>query len=236
MNAELSKIRKNKGLEENVNGNITKINPDNLLERIVNLNTNMSSLYSINHNPNAKIEDYIEKIINNIYLILDMFNDMGIYPDYFYDVIVKINIEYRNLVSDGKIRGNYSLYHVAGFPFKISKMIETGLSNRKYQINLTENKDISECFVEMVSFFQKYNLPYNVKTLEMCQQMFGDIYYNINNIINNTLNNSDYISDDIECLSRLLFEYISFFVAIGVNPKPYLDEYIEKQSELGKSK
>ena len=236
MNAELSKIRKNKNLDELMSGEVVKIDPDLLLDKIYKLNINMTHLYNINNNPEAKIDEYVEKIISNIYLILDMFNDMGIYPDYFYDVIVKMNIEYRNLVTDGKIRGNYGLYQLVNFSAKISQLIKEGLLFGKHQIDPVNSKDIGECFVEMISFFQKYNMSYNNKSIEACQLAFKDIYYNVNNIINNTLNNSDFTFVDIECMARLLFEYISFFAAIGINPKPYLDEYIERESKNKKSK
>ena len=43
--------------------------------------------------------------------------------------------------------------------------------------------------------------------------------------------NGDDIYDDIEYLSRLLFEYMSFFVSMGIYPKDYLDAYIEEQEK-----
>ena len=42
-------------------------------------------------------------------------------------------------------------------------------------------------------------------------------------------NVSDYVYSDVECMTQLLFEYLSFFVEIGVNPKEYLDELIEEK-------
>ena len=55
-----------------------------------------------------------------------------------------MNIEYRNLVSDGNIRGNYGLYQMNNFSAKISQLIKDGLDNDKYQLYLTKSKDISE--------------------------------------------------------------------------------------------
>ena len=236
MNAELMKIRKSRNLDEIISDKPIKIDPDILLDKIYGLNINMTYLYNINNSAEADINMYIEKITNNIYLILDLFNDMNIYPDYFYNIIVNINMEYRNLVSDGKIRGDYGLYETVNFSAKISKMIKEGLNNKNYLLNSSNIKDISEYFFEMIKFFQRYNMSYNNKTIDTCRLAFKDIYYNVTNIINNTLNNSDFIFVDIECLARLLFEYISFFVAIGVNPKEYLDELIDRQSLNTKSK
>ena len=236
MNKELIQIRKNMDLDIEINNEPIKIDPDILIEKIYALNTNMAYLYNANRNSSSTIDIYIEKIVKNIYLILDMFNDMGIYPDYFYDIIFKMNTEYRNLVRDGKIRGNYGLYEMVNFSAKISELIKEGLENKKYQIDEKNSKDISERFLEMISFFQRYNMKYNNNSIESCKEAFKDIYYNVTNIINNTLINSDYIFVDIECMARLLFEYLSFFAAIGVNPKTYLDNYIEKQRKVGKHK
>ena len=233
MNAELKRIRQNKDLDEIIHGKPNKIDPDILTNKIYMLNTNMTDLYNSSKLSDS-VELYIEKFTENIYLVLEMFNDMGVYPDYFYDIIVKMNIVYRNLVMDGKIRGNYELYKIVDFSSKISQMIKEGLNDKRYQYNAAMSKDISEYYVEMISFFERFNLPYKNSTIEDYKRIFEDIYYNINNITNKTLN-SDFIFLDIECLSRLLFEYISFFAAIGVNPKKYLDEYIEKE-KLPKTK
>ena len=229
MNAELMKIRKNRNLDEVISDEPVKIDPDALLDKVYGLNINMTYLYNINNSPLADINMYIEKITNNIYLILDMFNDMNIYPDYFYNIIVKINMEYYNLISSGEIHDNYDLYEMVNFSAKISRMIKEGLNNKNYLISSNNTKDIGECFLEMIRFFQKYHMSYNNNSIEACKSAFKDIYYNTNNIINNTLNNSDFIFVDIECLARLLFEYISFFVVIGVNPKEYLDERINQE-------
>ena len=236
MNAELMTMRKKRNLSEVMDHDPVRLDPDDIIDRIYLLNTNMSHLYVINHKEGASIDTYIEELIKNIYLILDIFNDMGIYPDYFYNIIVKINMEYRNLVFDGKIRGNYGLYQMVDFSSKISKLIKEGLEKKEYQLDISKSKDIGECFLEMISFFERYNMTYNNHTVENCAAMFDDIYYNINNIINNTLSNSDFLFVDIECLTRILFEYISFFVAIGVNPKKYLDEYIENENTKGKKR
>lgn len=235
MNKEIARIRKNRNLDEIMYDEPVKIDPDVLLDKIYALNINMSYLYSINDSKEADVNMYIDKITDNIYLILEIFNDMNIYPDYFYDIIVDINKEYRDLVPDGKIQGNYEVYNRVDFSAKISQLIKEGLNSKKYQIN-QNNNDISKYYLDMVNFFQENHMPYDNTSLTACQNVFNEIYYNINNIINNTLNNSDFIFVDIECLARLLFEYISFFAAIGVNPKKYLEECIDYHTEDRKMK
>lgn len=235
MNAELVKIRKNKELKIQANGEIKEINPDDILSRIYSLNNNMGQLFNNNSNPNMRIEDYIEKIVENIYIVLDTFSEMGIYPDYFYDIYFKVNEEYRNLASQGIVDGRVGLYKIPGFPAQISYMMENGLKNNNYLLNPKRIKSIGEYYNEMVEFLHKYYLPCEVTTVDMCREMFTDIHNSVDSCINN-LNISSYISDDIEELSRLLFEYIRFFGAIGINPQKYLDEEIERQKDLGKSK
>ena len=236
MNAELVRIRKNNESKIQTVGNISKINPNHLSNIIVSLNANMAYLYNINNNPNVSIDDYINKIISNIYIILEAFNEMDIYPDYFYNVFFMVNEEYRSLASQGRINGKEDLYNFSEFRGKISYMMEKGLQNGNYKLTSTRVRDIGEYYDEMVDFLHKYYLPCEVMTVEMCKEMFTYIYNDVNSCINNNLSNSPYISDDVECLSRLLFDYIQFFAAIGINPKEYLDKYIMEQKEVGKSK
>ena len=78
------------------------------------------------------------------------------------------------------------------------------------------------------ALFQKYDLPYNVTDTSSYKKIFGDIAVNLNNITDALLN-SDSDFEDIEYMCRMLYEYISLFVVIGVNPKKYLDDYIEEK-------
>ena len=232
MNAEIAKIRKSRNYDEIINGEPTRINDDRLTEMIYELNRNFSYLYTMENNNEIDIEDFINRFTSSIYLILNMFNEMGIYPDYFYDEVFKMNIEYKKLIqNNNSIRGNYRLFNEINLSARVSEAIKNGLEKKYYRIQAYKRKDINDAFLEMIGFFQAFNIPYNIKTEEQCKKVFNDIKFNHINIIE-TLLNSDFIFVDIECLARLLFEYMTFFVSIGVYPKKYLDEYIDSVGHI----
>ena len=108
---------------------------------------------------------------------------------------------------------------------KVNKMIEKGLNNGYYRIQAYPRKDISDAFLELSAFFEGFNIPHNTTNKSDINKIFGDIQNNVTNIMYRFYASDDII-DDVEYLSRLLFEYLSFFVAVGINPKEYLDEQI----------
>ena len=65
--------------------------------------------------------------------------------------------------------------------------------------------------------------------MSVLSKIFDDISFN-HTILSNSLLNSDSIDEDVMYMCRLLYEYVSFFVAIGLNPKKLLDEYIAKEA------
>lgn len=235
MNAEIAKIRKIRNYDEIFEYEPKRIKQDRLDQMIYELNSNMATLYSIRNDDNVKVETYINQIIANIYIILNMFNEMGVYPDYFYDEIVNMNKEYKKTISGDKtIRGNYRLFNESNLAGKIASTIRKGLKNGHYRYQAYQKKSIDEAFLEMVSFFQAFEIPFNNPTIENCRKVFNEVHFNHLNIVEELYNN-DQLFEDVESLTRLLFEYIAFFVSIGVYPKEYLDNYIDAV-EKGKHK
>ena len=230
MNAEMSKIRKLRNYNEVIKRDYSRIKDDRMNEIIIQLNTNMSELYQMKNNENIDINDFAKLFIANIYIVLNAFNEMGVYPDYFYDEIVKMNVEYRKIVeNNNNIRGNYRLFNEINLSARLSEAMQRGLKNGYHHIQAYQTKDINDAFVEMIGLFQAFNIPYNISTTERCLKVFNEIYFNHTNIIEH-LQISDYDSDDVECFSRLLFEYLTFFVSVGINPKELLDKYIEEHA------
>ena len=235
MNIEMAKIRRTRNYDEIINGEPTRIKTNRLCEMAYELNCNYKGLISSISNNDIKIDDFVNIFTINTYIVLSMFNEMGVYPDYFYDQIVKMNIDYKKIAhKDNGIRGNYHLFKETNLANRVSEDIDRGLKNGYYRLQAYKNKDINDAFLEMLGFFQTFNIPYNICTKEQCKKVFKDIQFNQTFILESLLN-SDYLSDDIECLSRLLFEYISFFVSMGIYPKEHLDKYIES-FEKGKHK
>ena len=230
MNAEIKRIRKERGETEKINYEPKKIEDDRLIELVHDLNVNITDLYNMKKEP-MNIDAFIEKFIANIYIIIDTFNEMGVYPDYFYDEILKMNIDYKKLIKNNNdLRGNYRLFNEIDLSAGVAEYIRKGLDNGRHHFQAYQEKTIDDAFLEMLGFFQKYEIPYNQPTEEYCKKICSDIAFNHANIIEE-LTNSDYLFVDIECLSRLLFEYISFFVAMGIYPKKYLDEYIDTKEK-----
>ena len=232
MNKEMAKIRKTRNYDEIINSEPVRIKTNRLCEMAYELNINYKELYECVRNNKIDINQFVNVFTANIYIVLNMFNEMGVYPDYFYDQIVKMNVDYKKIVhKDNGIRGNYRLFNETNLSNRVSEDIDLGLKNGYYRIQAYKKKDIDEAFLEMLSFFQSFNIPYNICTEEQCKKVFKDIQFNQAYILESLLN-SDYLSDDIECLSRLLFEYISFFVSMGIYPKKYLDEYIDSVANV----
>ena len=235
MNIEVIRIRNDRGDSIQVDGNIKRLDSNDLLDRVCNLNKSMDNFSNLNGNPEATIDDYAKHAAEIISLVLGMFSEMGIYPDYFYDIYFRINDDFRSLQSAGEVGGDKDLYDVPGYRFRISKLMENGVNNGNYKLNPTKVKGISDYYNKMVAFSQKHYMPCNVNTIEMCREMLLDIKTRCENCIN-SLGTSPYVSDDIEKLTIILFEVISFFAAIGVNPKEYLDVELEKLDEKHNSK
>ena len=227
MNAELAKIRKSRNYDEIISGEPKRISDDRLNEMVIELNRNLSDLYMMECNNEIDIDEFINRLTANIYLILSMFNEMGVYPDYFYDEIFKMNVEYKRLIQNNNaIRGNYRLFKEINLSARVAEGIKNGLEKGYYRIQSYQKKNLNDAFLEMIGFFQAFNMPYNIRTVEQCKKVFNDIKFNHINIIESLLN-SDFIFEDIECLARLLFEYMTFFASMGVYPKQYIDNYID---------
>lgn len=240
MNEEVSKIRELSGIPNDNNKGYSRISDEVMLEYIEAMNVNMSYLYYYSHKNEGEydINEYVDNIIDNIYIILNIFNEMNVYPGYFFRKIFEMNEKYfarkRESKNEGKIdirlRGDYKFFNETKLSAWVASEIKKGLVDGYYQEKKYPNTNISDAFLEVLALFQQYDIPYKITTKEEYRRAFSDIslnYYNINNELLNS--NFDFV--DVECLCRLLFEYVSFFVAIGINPKKYLDKYIEEKGK-----
>ena len=244
MNEELAKIRELNGQPEVITGKPERIDDKRMTDLLYHLNENMNFLYSVNNSQEYNEQEFVEKIIDNMYTILSMLNEMNVYPGFFFRKVFEMNskyierkIEYENI--DGyirdknKIRGNYTFFNDTHLSAWVSGEIRTGLNNGYYRVQAYPKTNISDAFLEILALFQKYDIPYKISTKEHCNKVFSDIYMNYSNNIN-ALSNSSLIQEDIEYLCRILYDYISFFVSIGINPKKYLDKYIETKGSVKK--
>lgn len=225
MNSEVAMIRVSRNQSEEMRYNADALTQNRISEIVFNLNAHMGYLYYKQYKNEIDIADFVRVFVESIYDVLDVFIEIGVYPDFFYNEIVQMNIDYQKIV---KGNGN-NLFKNTNLSALAISDIRRGVTNKYYRIQALPKKDFNDAFLEMISLFEKYRIPYNIRTEEQCKKVFNDIYYNLSTIVWQ-LANSDDIFDIIGCLSRLLFEYMTFFVSLGINPKEYIDELIEQKA------
>lgn len=235
MNNEISRMRKNRDESEAFSQKPERLDEKYMLDMVYQLNSNFSDIHSMNISGKIDTDEVAKKVTENIYIVLNMFDKMGVYPDYFYDEIFKTNVEYKNMSDKSvcSLRENFQLYKNYHISARVSKAMKNGLEKGYYHIQAYPKKDINDSFLEMVTFFEAFNIPYNINTPEQCKNTFNEINYNHVGIVTDLIN-SDYIFEDVEYLSRLLFEYMSFLVSLGIHPKEYLDNLIDENQDVKK--
>ena len=247
MNEEFARIREIEGEEEISRKVYRRLEEQERLEYLKHLNNNMADLYRANLEPKYDENEFINKLIDNIYTILKMFDTMNVYPGFFFRKIYEMNDKYyeriseRNIIRDSAsgdytvkivdgMRGDYKFFKETNLTLWASREIKEGLKEGYSKPDKYPKTNISDAFTEIVNLFKKYGIQYQFKTKEECQKAFSEISINYSNISYSFLT-SMFFDDDIQFLCRLLYEYIAFFVSIGVNPKKYLDDYIEQMSK-----
>lgn len=233
MNAELARIRELMGNDERFDYKPRPLNEDQRSVMAKDLNIIMYELYSSMANGSVDISTFAIKFARCIYLILMAFNEMGIYPDYFYNQIVRIWMQYRlKMDYANRLLKNYQKIKKSRLPLIQSSEIKAGIVNKKYFYNPDGVLNVSKVYYDMIDSFDAFNISHYTPqsiTKEQIAKAFSDIRFNCMNIMTNPLNGDGVINmiDDIELLSSLLFEYISFFAFLGIDPTDYLDLHIQ---------
>ena len=237
MNAEISKLRKSRNYDVEMDIEPTRIKPDRLDEMIFQLNSNMRELYNTIRDPynvDIDLKLFTNRLIENIYIILNGFNEMGVYPDYFYDELVKLKIEKDKLISGNKnAEENYKLRKEIEetIQLKTAKIMENGMNNKYYHFKAYQEKNIDDNYDELVKYYQALNLPYGVSSKESVIKNFTRIFIEQVNATEKLLNTYS-IHQDIYCFTQLLISYMSFFAAIGIRPKNELNSCIESVDNI----
>ena len=240
MNEELLIIRDINGYDGDIN-RCRRLDEESSLLYHYKLNYNMAQLFFLNQKTDYDEKKFVHIFIENIYYILSMFNEMNVFPGYFFRKAFEMNAKYyerrkdfadmpNDIRTKNGIRGDYKFYRDTHLSVWIGKEIEKGIENGYYHVQAYPKTNLSDAFLEILALFQKYDFTYKVATKEDCKKVFSDINYNYMTLSDELLN-SDTLEEDIEYMSRMLFDHISFFVAIGVNPKKFLDDYLENEAE-----
>lgn len=231
MNTEMAKIRETMGLDEKINDDPKRLSGDELILRTRELNMNLTRLYFKDMKNEATLDDYVNAFIKNIYIVLEIFNEMNIYPDYFFDQTFLYNIEFQKFAKNNPELEKSQLKKLFYPGNNYYTKLREGVEKKYNKIQSMPSRDINDYFVELISFYQVFEFPYNKP--ENVKEIFDYFKIDISNIMTDYIN-SDFLYEDIECLTKLLFSYLSFFVEIGVNPKEYFDKYVEEKKSTKK--
>ena len=223
MNAEIVKMRKMNNDSEIFDHKPERIPEKEFSALIKEIEINFSFLEVSAHHGNIDIDFFANIYATNMAIILGMFNRMGIYPDYFYDAIIKLKISNKDKIvgeiETNKLYNNYQLYKTSSF----SKVVKDALDNQLYRVQTYPRRNLIDAVRGMTRVFNTFNIPYNLNTLDEYKWAYNQISCNCSNITLALLNSDD-IYEDVEYMAKLLFECISFFVAMGINPNEYLDK------------
>lgn len=234
MNKEISRIKKYMNLDDVVNKRPERISYDDLNSLVYNLNQNMNEIYQTARNNIKNSEYIIEKVCAGICDLMEAFASMGISIDYFWRVNMKANVALKK-VMDGKSDDGLTESEI--------EMAENNVGNIFDQIrrgiNIRDKSkpiDINDNFVELVSFFEVFKLPFNNSSLLTNEKYIDSFIFKCCNSHTKFLNGDDII-DDVYNMMEILFKYMTFLVEVGVNPKEYVDKILdEREREHTKTK
>ena len=240
MNEELLKIRDIFEFDGNTN-NYYRLKEKSLLLYNRRMNENIGILYNLDYHGNYDEKEFAHRFIANIFILLNMFNDMNIFPGYFFRKTFEMNDKYYErrkdfasqpdtIRSKPGVRGDYRFYRDTHLSVWLGHEIKKGLDNGYFHVQAYPKTNISDAFTEILGLFQRNDFTYKVTAKEDCKKVFDDIWHNYMHLTTSLLN-SDTIEEDVEYMSRLLFDHLSFFVGIGINPKRFFDEFVNSMKE-----
>ena len=219
---------------------LEKIDDERLMEYIRELNNNMNVLIAKNNNQDYDEKTFVNQIIKSIYVILKAFNEMNIYPSFFVRKVFEMQNKYweRRMEKESqfpertKIRKYHLNYEInSEYPqlmWKLKQEISEGYDLMLMGQDTYPKTSINDAFLEITGLYEKYNIQYKITTKDECKNVFDYFYNNYANLIEK-LSMSETTHYDILYFSQLLYEYVSFLVVLGKNPKYNLDDYIEMQ-------
>ena len=227
MNAEVSKIRKERNLKDERYGILNRLSEEEVLETVKSLNSNLAELTFFGKQ--SDVNDFVDTYIENIYIILDVCARMNLFPDYFFDLVMKKNVGYKG------IENRYLPYDSMEIKKKIAnsykaelqKNIEYGIENMRFKLHASGKRNINDTFVETASFYQKYQLPIGElsdKPFETLKRHDVRFYRYADDLVN-----ADDVVEEVESLVNMIFEYLSCFVELGINPTEILNKCIEEK-------
>ncbi len=233
MNDEIVKIREMNNENPIFDHKPIRIPEKEMLETLKQINLNFSHLYELNYHGNNDIEQFTDKITDNFAIVLNMFEKMGIYPGYFFDMLIQMRIDFQKKHKKddyNTLRKNFKMYNEINY----GGAVEDGIKKCYYRIQAYSKKNISDAYNDMARLFDIYSIPRDINTKENCGNSYKEIEYNHIAVVYDLLNSDD-IYEDVESMTKLLYEYLSFFVSMGIDPKEMLyNKLFKKESHKKK--
>ena len=233
MNDEIAKLREMNNENPVFDHKPTRIPEKEMLEILRTLNFNFSHLYELNYHEDNDIEQFTDKITDNFAIVLNMFKEMGVYPGYFFDMLIQMRIDFEKKHKKEEydtLRKNFQMYYEMNY----GRAVEDGIKKCYYRIQAYSKKNISDAYNDMTQLFDLYTIPHDINTKENCGKTYKEIEYNHVAIMNDLLNSDD-IYEDVESMTKLMYEYLSFFVSMGIDPKEMLyKKLFEKETHKKK--
>ena len=223
MNSEVRKIKEEGLHDEQILGNRDEKSHVKM-DLCYKINQNMSNFYSANER--KSYDEYVELIIQNIYMILRTFARVNIYPEGFYNIIKNR----KGILLDSKDNPEIE-QSIADFYKEISREFSL-LKSRREPSN---DSNIGNTYDDMRHFYVEHGLEQNNKDLVNDKQYMDRLCFK-SSFLTEKFIITDSFDEDIECLMDLMFLYMSFLVEVGYNPKERLNEVIEENKNIKSNK
>ena len=218
MNKETKKIRDGRML----NGEQLPKYPERLVEGGLE-NVSLELVESMNRyyeaTKDSDLDGQIMAIVENIYIVLNAFSNMGIQPDYLVRIILKYKL--------GRAWDNKSL-SLKNNPIEFYSEIREELQFMQAPNYFGGEAGIGEDFIKMQETFEKLNINHSIEPTMLASNLAQNYYFSNLNALYNYRDSLD-IDDDVRNLIEILYNNLYTLVQMGVNPEKYLDNLINEK-------
>ncbi len=205
----------------------TRLSSDELDEALKTIVQNYSFLHDGSEHT---LEEEIEIIKENMYVILDTLVRMGVHPGFIIAALTNYNFE--KLKNKDRIIYNNGRKKSSGvlFPYADVRRELRLMNNFNYQGYRT---DLSHCYDDILLMDKTLSLPYSTEPKKLDLSRKQAIYISITNQRNQIANADDIIDESIYIVD-LLYTSVCMLVEMGINPYKILINKILEESEKGK--
>ena len=230
MDKEFELLKRTKALNgEDFFDTPTRLSPGELDEVIKKILQNYSYLW---YGDDKTIEEEVDIIKNNMYLILDTLVRMGVHPGFIMVALTRYNYEKlknqdRIIYNSGRKKSNNIL-----FPYNDVRKELKLMNNINY---CGYNTNFSHCYDDILSMNQKLNIPYSKEPCKIDNVRKKGIFLSVSNQVNQ-INIADDIIDESIYLVDLLYTSVNILVEMGIKDDKLLINKIMEEGEKGKKR